>query len=248
MFVPCPPPAMEYVVRPASARDFGGRARWLRWWILPPFPLHHRGPASIPGLLHCFFFPLFQQGCWEVQIGCTQTPCDVVVVLRAKSSSWAGSRPFSLLSPPCCRRTGHGKGSICPCWDSGVSCPLCADKLRTCGSPCACVRLAVTSCQTARVFQLSDSAPALCFLGGRQGCEQSPGKRRILQSRALGTAFNVLCCIPTLLLIPWAVHEVTWKHAVSPCPAHKQGLAEPWLPVVRSRSAAGLGAFCQPVW
>lgn len=161
----------------------------------------------------------------------------------------AGSQPFSLLSPPCCR-TGHGRGSISPRWDTGVCCPLYADKLCTCGSPCACacVRLAAISCQTTRVFQLSDSAPALCFLGGCQGCEQSLGKRRILQSKVVGTALSLPCCIPSLLPIPRAVHGVTHKHAVFLCPAHKRDLAKPWLPGMRSCSAAGLGACCRPVW
>lgn len=73
MFVPCPPPAMEYVVRLASARDFGGRARWLWWRILPPLPLHHQGQPQFQASSAGFFFPLplFQGGCWDVQ-GCRE--------------------------------------------------------------------------------------------------------------------------------------------------------------------------------
>lgn len=57
MFVPCPPPAMEYVVRLASARDFGGRARWLWWRILPPLPLHHQGQPQFQASSAGFYFP-----------------------------------------------------------------------------------------------------------------------------------------------------------------------------------------------
>lgn len=80
----------------------------------------------------------------------------------------AGFECFSLLPPS---PGGLGLAVPWPLWGRGVSCPGQGVYVRQ-GLTRGCRLLTVSSCQTTGLFQVSDSAPSLCFLGGYQALAQ----------------------------------------------------------------------------